>query len=96
LATQTRADRSMYTIKKYTDINIKGASIFLDILAYQKNQTVEKIIIASSIFIYGEGKYQCVQHGIIYPKEKIITLVKNTIYNIDSETQVQSLLTLRF
>jgi hypothetical protein len=27
-------------------------------------------------------------------KEEIITLVKNTIYNIDSETQVQSLLTL--
>ena len=60
----------MYEIEKYTDVNIKGTSIFLDILANQKKQTVEKIIIASSRAIYGEGKHHCAQHGIVYPKER--------------------------
>tara|TARA_B110000046_G_scaffold185994_1_gene231145 strand:- start:6597 stop:7736 length:1140 start_codon:yes stop_codon:yes gene_type:complete len=70
LAAETGTGQSMYEIEKYTDVNIKGTSIFLDILANQKNQTVEKIIIASSRSIYGEGKYQCVQHGIVYPTER--------------------------
>ena len=70
LAAETGTGQSMYEIEKYTDVNIKGTSIFLDILANQKKQTVEKIIIASSRAIYGEGKHHCAQHGIVYPKER--------------------------
>jgi dTDP-L-rhamnose 4-epimerase len=70
LAAETGTGQSMYEIEKYTDVNIKGTSIFLDILANEEH-TVKKMIIASSRSIYGEGKYQCLEHGYVYPKDRI-------------------------
>ncbi len=69
LAAETGTGQSMYEIEKYTDVNIKGTSIFLDILANEKH-TVKKMIIASSRAIYGEGKYHCSTHGLVYPTER--------------------------
>ena len=68
-AAETGTGQSMYEIEKYTDVNIKGTSIFLDILANEKH-SVEKMIIASSRSIYGEGKYSCLKDGIVYPNER--------------------------
>ena len=59
----------MYEIEKYTDVNIKGTSIFLDILANEKH-SVKNFIVASSRAIYGEGKYECSSCGIVYPNER--------------------------
>ena len=70
LAAETGTGESMYKIEKYTDVNIKGTSILLDILTNAKDHSIEKIIIASSRSIYGEGKYECNQHGIVYPTER--------------------------
>lgn len=69
LAAETGTGQSMYEIEKYTDVNIKGSSIFLDILANEKH-SIKKIIVASSRSIYGEGKYECSSCGIIYPNER--------------------------
>jgi dTDP-L-rhamnose 4-epimerase len=69
-AAETGTGQSMYEIEKYTDVNIKGTAIFLDILANYKDHRVNKIIIASSRSIYGEGKYECITHGVVYPKER--------------------------
>jgi len=66
LAAETGTGQSMYEIKKYCDVNIGGTALLLDILANQKN-SVKKIIVASSRAIYGEGKYECREHGIVYP-----------------------------
>jgi len=56
LAAETGTGQSMYQIEKYSDVNVKGTSIFLDLLT-NSNHSVEKVIIASSRAIYGEGKY---------------------------------------
>ena len=69
LAAETGTGQSMYEIEKYTDVNIKGTSIFLDILANEKH-SVKKMIIASSRSIYGEGKYECDRCGLVYPNER--------------------------
>lgn len=69
LAAETGTGQSMYEIEKYTDVNIKGTSIFLDILA-NETHSVKKMIIASSRAIYGEGKYYCEKDGIVYPVER--------------------------
>jgi dTDP-L-rhamnose 4-epimerase len=69
LAAETGTGQSMYEIEKYTDVNIKGTSIFLDILANEKH-SVKKMIIASSRSIYGEGKYDCPKCGLVYPSER--------------------------
>ena len=69
LAAETGTGQSMYEIEKYTDVNIKGTAIFLDILANEKHN-IKKMIIASSRAIYGEGKYRCDTHEIVYPEER--------------------------
>jgi dTDP-L-rhamnose 4-epimerase len=68
-AAETGTGQSMYCIEKYTEVNIQGTAIMLDILA-NKEHSVEKIVIASSRSIYGEGKYKHPELGIVYPMHR--------------------------
>lgn len=70
LAAETGTGQSMYEVQKYVDVNINGTAIFLDYLVNEKH-SVEKVIVASSRAIYGEGKYKCEEHGLIYPGERL-------------------------
>jgi dTDP-L-rhamnose 4-epimerase len=69
-AAETGTGQSMYCIEKYTEVNIQGTAIMLDILANQKHQ-VKKVVIASSRSIYGEGKYIHPELGAVYPKHRL-------------------------
>lgn len=69
LAAETGTGQSMYKIYRYSKVNILGTALMLDILANTKNH-IKKIIIASSRAIYGEGKYNCLEHGVIYPSSR--------------------------
>jgi dTDP-L-rhamnose 4-epimerase len=59
----------MYQIEKYCNVNIKSTAILLDILTNSKHQ-IKKLIVASSRAIYGEGRYSCKEHGIVYPNAR--------------------------
>ncbi len=67
LASSVGVGQSMYKIKKYVDNNICGLTNLLDILVNSEHD-VAKVLIASSSTVYGEGKYQCKNCGIIYPR----------------------------
>lgn len=69
LAAETGTGQSMYEINKYIETNIGGTSILLDKLVNEKTN-VKKVIIASSRAIYGEGKFLCQEHGIVYPNAR--------------------------
>ncbi len=58
--------QSMYQIEKYMDANTMGTAKLLDILANEEHN-VKKLIVASSMSIYGEGKYECSDCGVLYP-----------------------------
>lgn len=66
LAAETGTGQSMYEINKYVDTNIGGTSKMMEILTNKENQ-VKKVIVAASRAVYGEGKFQCSEHGIVYP-----------------------------
>ena len=85
LAAETGTGQSMYEIEKYTDVNIKGTSIFLDILANEEH-SVKKMIIASSRSIYGEGKYHCEEDGLVYPTERLDVDMANGDFNVKCPT----------
>jgi len=68
-AAETGTGQSMYKVEHYNDVNVGGTALLLDILANQKNN-VEKVIVASSRSIYGEGKYLSNESGIVYPKHR--------------------------
>jgi dTDP-L-rhamnose 4-epimerase len=68
-AAETGTGQSMYCIEKYTEVNIQGTAIMLDVLANEEHK-VKKIVIASSRSIYGEGKYMHPEFGAVYPNHR--------------------------
>jgi dTDP-L-rhamnose 4-epimerase len=59
--------QSMYQIHKYTEVNTCGTAKLLEIMA-SRTHRIEKLIVASSMSIYGEGAYECQGCGMVYPK----------------------------
>ncbi|MCB0253747.1 MAG: SDR family NAD(P)-dependent oxidoreductase [Anaerolineae bacterium] len=62
--------QSMYQIERYVDVNTHGTAILLDILANASSirDQLRKLVVASSMSIYGEGSYKCPTHGPSYPR----------------------------
>lgn len=54
-AARVGVGQSMYEIREYTDVNNTGTAVLLEALA---QQPVEKLVVASSMSIYGEGLYK--------------------------------------
>jgi dTDP-L-rhamnose 4-epimerase len=67
LAAETGTGQSMYEITKYEQVNVAGTSLLYDLLAGSPRHGVERIVVASSRAIYGEGAYECQEHGLVYP-----------------------------
>lgn len=69
LAAETGTGQSMYEINKYVDVNIGGTGKLMEIITNETNQ-VKKVVVAASRAVYGEGKFQCEEHGIVYPDSR--------------------------
>jgi dTDP-L-rhamnose 4-epimerase len=70
-AAETGTGQSMYEIEKYCAVNIGGTALLLDIITNEKGLKIEKMIVASSRSIYGEGKYQNNAGKVVYPRARI-------------------------
>jgi dTDP-L-rhamnose 4-epimerase len=57
----------MYAIERYTSINAMGAAIVLEEIAKRRDQ-LGRVLVASSMSIYGEGRYRCPLHGLVAPQ----------------------------
>jgi dTDP-L-rhamnose 4-epimerase len=66
LAAETGTGQSMYAIRHYTDVNVSGTALLLEIIANNKN-SIKRMVVASSRAVYGEGRYHCELHGCVYP-----------------------------
>ncbi len=66
LAAETGTGQSMYQIAHYSQVNIGGTALLLDILAANRG-SVRRVIVASSRAIYGEGRYVSETLGHVYP-----------------------------
>ncbi|MFC1851242.1 SDR family NAD(P)-dependent oxidoreductase [candidate division CSSED10-310 bacterium] len=67
LAAAVGVGQSMYEIYHYTRANSLGGAQLLDVIINERFP-IEKIIVASSMSIYGEGKYLCQDCGVFYPR----------------------------
>ena len=81
LAAETGTGQSMYEIEKYNEVNIMGTAYMLELLS-STNHKVKKIVIASSRAIYGEGKYLCPIHEIVYPNQRNDIDMYNRKFNL--------------
>ena len=57
LAAVVGVGQSMYEIERYTSINALGAAVLLEAVVERRDQ-VRKLVVASSMSIYGEGQYR--------------------------------------
>ncbi|MFP4418619.1 MAG: NAD-dependent epimerase/dehydratase family protein [Chitinivibrionales bacterium] len=55
--------QSMYEIEKYTNINNRGTAVLLESLM---TSSVQKLVVASSMSIYGEGLYRDADGAVIH------------------------------
>jgi len=69
LAAMVGVGQSMYQPVRYLDVNTIGTAKFYEILLNtpEFRKRIQKIIVASSMSIYGEGAYECKNCGIVYP-----------------------------
>jgi len=54
--------QSMYQVERYVSANCVGTALLLELLA-QERGLVRKLVVASSMSIYGEGSYSCPKCG---------------------------------
>jgi dTDP-L-rhamnose 4-epimerase len=59
--------QSMYEIERYTSINAIGGAVVLEEIVKRRDQ-LRRVLVASSMSIYGEGRYRCEQHGLLAPQ----------------------------
>jgi dTDP-L-rhamnose 4-epimerase len=67
MAAAVGVGQSMYEISHYMGTNTQGTAILLQELLNRRSK-VQKLILASSMSIYGEGKYLCAQCGEMAPR----------------------------
>jgi dTDP-L-rhamnose 4-epimerase len=63
--------QSMYRIADYVRANCEGTGVLLQEII-DRDRPVERLVVASSMSIYGEGQYRCDEHGTMYPTLRAI------------------------
>jgi dTDP-L-rhamnose 4-epimerase len=69
LAAETGTGQSMYRVRRYTDTNLGALATLFDMLVKNRG-AVERIVLASSRAIYGEGAYVCTSDGGVVPRAR--------------------------
>jgi len=78
LAGAVGTGQSFWQPRKYLSVNTVGTATMYEMLLtdHSIRDQIEKIVVASSKSIYGEGAYRCEDHGIIYPESRDIANLK--------------------
>ena len=74
-ASAVGSGQSLFEISKYVAANSLGTANLLQILINKKTK-IKKLIVASSMSVYGEGKYLCNRCGVVYPPLRSIHQMK--------------------
>jgi len=80
LAAFTGVGQSMYEISNYVDNNVGGTAALLQVLAHSKHR-IQRLILASSRAIYGEGNARCSKHGVVSPLQRERGALENGDFN---------------
>src|SRR5262245_41158976 len=62
LAAAVGVGQSMYQIEHFTSVNVMGTATLLEVLV-QERRPLRRIVVASSMSLYGEGLFECPTHG---------------------------------
>ncbi len=54
----------------FFDTNVTSTALLYEIIVAKK-LSIKKVIVASSQFVYGEGRWKCMSHREVFPKQRI-------------------------
>jgi len=66
-AAEVGVGQSMYEIERYVRANDLGTAVLLEAVLARQPQ-IKKLVVASSMSIYGEGAYSCQKCGTVHPQ----------------------------
>ena len=79
-AAGTGTGQSMYQVRLYTDVNVNGSAVLSESLMKKKGE-IHRVVISSSRAVYGEGAYQCVTHGRVFPNGRQLKNLERGSFN---------------
>lgn len=82
LAARVGVGQSMYQIGEYVDVNDCGTAVLIEALA---KRPVEKLVVASSMSIYGEGLYQDTEGNILDNQQRSIEQLRRAEWELHHE-----------
>lgn len=56
--------QSMVEIRRYVDVNAVGTATLLEEIVARRDR-IRRLVVASSMAVYGDGAYRCPQHGVV-------------------------------
>src|SRR5438552_3197753 len=65
--------QSMYEVAEYTSVNNEGTAVLLQALI---ERPVERLIVASSMSLYGEGLYRTAEGELVEARERTLAQLK--------------------
>lgn len=74
--------QSMYQIEDYTDVNNVGTAVLLEALI---ENPVQKLVVASSMSIYGEGLYKTADGSLVQESERSLAELKQQQWDMQDE-----------
>jgi dTDP-L-rhamnose 4-epimerase len=63
----------------FIHVNAYSTALLYELIT-EKRLSVEKIVLASSQAVYGEGKYLCEEHGIFYPEARALERLQRGLW----------------
>ncbi|MGE5112313.1 MAG: NAD-dependent epimerase/dehydratase family protein, partial [Acidobacteriaceae bacterium] len=85
LAAAVGVGQSMYEIANYMSANTQGTAVLLQALLDSRVE-LEKLVVASSMSIYGEGRYRCATCGDQAPPPRSTEQLRSKDWQIRCET----------
>jgi dTDP-L-rhamnose 4-epimerase len=81
-AAEVGVGQSMYEIERYVRANDLGTAVVLEAVLARRPQ-IKKLVVASSMSIYGEGAYTCEDCGAIYPQLRPTSQLRDRRWEVE-------------
>ncbi len=85
LAAETGTGQSMSAINHYTKVNTGGMALLLDNVV-NRYREVDRIVVASSRAVVGEGRYRCPEHGDFFPGSRRVADMESGDFDLRCPT----------
>jgi dTDP-L-rhamnose 4-epimerase len=84
-AAEVGVGQSMYELRRYVEANTLGTAILLEAIVERRTR-IRKLVVASSMSIYGEGAYRCAACGIVYPQLRSLGQLLRRGWEVECDT----------